>query len=502
VTKVRPPPAFIVPDDDATLRIRAAYDAVDYEAAAYPASHPDRLATLAMLLGVDPPALPTCRVLEIGCADGSNVLPIAAAWPGAMVVGCDLAPRPLKHGRRLAQDLGLANVTLLHADVRALPADLGSFDYIIAQGFYSWVPPDVRDTLLALISARLSPTGVAFVSYNALPGSRIRQIAWDALHYHTDHIDDPRQRLAAARALLRALAEPQQTHWKADGPLRAGFGELVARSDSALLHDDLAQPNDAFYFHEFEAHARRHGLAYLGDAEPHFIGGGGLSPVMKQVAAQYDRITAEQYLDFARLCRFRQSLLTKAPSASNFQFVKSRVAGLHAAAAPSLIRLMAEAEQQGKSRASLLSNRGEPLAQQLLLWLADVAPRTVSFADVVAWRAQHGPGNGSSADALLGGLYVGGVVDLYLQPFAITTEPPERPVASPVARAMARTRTRVVNLRHEMVHIDDTVALRLLTLLDGTRDRAMLQEMLGRDCSSQRLEALLRFFGKVALLAG
>jgi hypothetical protein len=111
-----------------------------------------------------------------------------------------------------------------------------------------------------------------------------------------------------------------------------------------------------------------------------------LSPVIKQLAAQYDRITAEQYLDFARLCRFRQSLLTKAPSASAFQFVKSRVAGMHVVAAPSLIRLMAEALQQGKSRASLLSNRGEPLAQQLLLWLADLAPRAVSFADVVAWR--------------------------------------------------------------------------------------------------------------------
>jgi hypothetical protein len=75
-------------------------------------------------------------------------------------------------------------------------------------------------------------------------------------------------------------------------------------------------------------------------------------------------------------------------------------------------------------------------------------------------------------------------------------------MASPLARAMARTRTRVVNLRHEMVHIDDAVALRLLTLLDGTHDRAMLQEALGRDCSPQRLEALLRFFGKVALLTG
>src|SRR5439155_25659065 len=124
-----------------------------------------------------------------------------------------------------------------------------------------------------------------------------------------------------------------------------------------------------------------------------------------------------------------------------------------------LIRLMAEAEQHGKSRASLLSH-ADPLAQQLLLWLADIAPRTVSVTDIAAWRARHAPGNSSPSDALLAGLYLGGVVDLYLQPAAITTEVSDRPVASPVARAMARTRKRLVNLRHEMVQVDATIARR------------------------------------------
>ena len=124
------------------------------------------------------------------------------------------------------------------------------------------------------------------------------------------------------------LAEPQQTHWKPDGELRSRFAELLSRNDSALLHDDLAQPNDAFYFREFEAHASRHDLIYLGDAEPHLMGSGGMSPAMQHLAAHYDRISAEQYFDFARLRRFRRSLLTKAPSASGFQWVTNRIAGM------------------------------------------------------------------------------------------------------------------------------------------------------------------------------
>lgn len=489
------------PDDDATLRIKAAYDAVDYECSAYPASHPDRLATVATLLGVDPPALSTCRVLEIGCADGTNIIPIAATWPEAVVVGCDLSPRPIEHARRVAQEIGLTNITLLQADIRALPADLGPFDYIIAHGFYSWVPADVREALMALIAARLAPSGVAFVSYNALPGCRVRQIAWDALHFHTDGIADAKGKLDASRTLLRLLAEPQLAHWKPDGQLRDEFANLASRNDSVLLHDDLAVPNDAFYFHEFEAHARRHGLTFLAEAEARFMGGSGLTPAMKRMIAQCDRVTREQYLDFARFRRFRQTLLTKAPSVSNYGFMAGRIAGLQVAAEATLIRSIAEAEQRGQPRASVLSD-GEPLVHQLLLWLAELAPRTVSVPDIVAWLARQAPNDRRPIELLLAELYIGGVIELYLQPAALTTNVSERPLASPVARAMARTGMRVVNLRHEMVNLSDPFARRLVPLLDGTRSRRTLQEALGTgyDRGPDGLEAMLRFFGKVSLL--
>ena len=59
-------------------------------------------------------------------------------------MGCDLAGRPIAAGRRIAAALGLSNLTLVHADMRALPAALGEFDYVIAHGVYSWVPANVR----------------------------------------------------------------------------------------------------------------------------------------------------------------------------------------------------------------------------------------------------------------------------------------------------------------------------------------------------------------------
>src|ERR1019366_4359784 len=66
--------------------------------------------------------------------------------------------------------LGLANIRLEHRDILDAGPELGTFDYVIAHGLYSWVPEPVRDKLLALAQAVLAPHGVAFVSYNALPG--------------------------------------------------------------------------------------------------------------------------------------------------------------------------------------------------------------------------------------------------------------------------------------------------------------------------------------------
>jgi SAM-dependent methyltransferase len=491
------------PEDDATQRIRASYDAIDYDCSAYPATHPDRLFTTATLLGLDPPALASCRVLEIGCGDGSNLIPMAAGMPGASFVGCDLAPRAVATGQRIVQELGLGNIRILQADMRALPAEFGEFDYIIAHGFYSWVPPEVREALMALIAQRLAPNGIAFISYNAMPGGRIRQIAWDALHFHVDRIAAPKDKLAAARTLLAALGEPQMSQWHGDGAQRAEFADLAKRGESALWHDDLSRPNDAFYFHEFVAHAQRHGLTYVSESEVRFMGSTGLAPAMRQlIANEPDRIMREQYLDFARFRRFRQSLLTKATSASNWALMTARIADFQVAAAATLVRAMAEAEAQGKPRESALRD-GEPLLHRLLLWLAERAPRTVSVAEIAAWRNAVAPTDPRHVTALLADLYLGGVVDLYQQPAPLVTEPSAKPVASALARKMARSRKRVVNLRHEMVNLSDPFAHQLVMLLDGTRDRNLLFDAMGPQFNRGRdgLEAMLRFCGKVSLLS-
>ncbi|MEP7062252.1 MAG: class I SAM-dependent methyltransferase [Betaproteobacteria bacterium] len=487
--------------DAVTTGIKAAYDAIDYDCTSYPQSHPDRLRTVAQMFGVDAPPVATARVLEIGCGDGSNLIPVADAFPQATFVGCDLAPRAIDAGNALIARAGLGNIELRAQDLRELPASLGHFDYVIAHGFYSWVPPGVRDALMTLLTSRLTPNGVGFVSYNTHPGNRVRQIVSEAMRWHTRDSAGAADKLRASRELLQMMAIPGVTQWRPDAALRAEFADRAGRPDSALFHDDLAEPNDAVYFHEFIAHAASYALDYLGDSDVRTMGGGGLAPEVRDFTLRFGRLEREQYLDFMRLRRFRQSLLTRAKSSSAFNVVPSQTLNMQIGAASTLMQSMDEAANQGKARESVLQGAGAAV-NAMLLWLASIFPSTVSAADIVAWRARNTPNDNRPLETILTGAYVGGVVDFFSQAPAVVASVSAKPRASRIARLQAQARPRVTNLRHESVNLADPYAHRLLPLLDGSRDQEALFKALGPEFDRGRegVGAMLQFFAKVSLL--
>jgi len=111
---------------------------------------------VAALLGVEAPDVEHCRVLELGCGDGGNLIPMALALPGSTFVGYDLAAEPITEGRRLIAELGLPNISLEARDIASLGDDLGEFDYVISHGVYSWVPENVRDRIVEIAGRHLA----------------------------------------------------------------------------------------------------------------------------------------------------------------------------------------------------------------------------------------------------------------------------------------------------------------------------------------------------------
>ena len=52
--------------------------------------------TLGSLFGMNPARLNSCRVLELGCGEGANLIPVAFQWPESEFVGIDLSTEAIR----------------------------------------------------------------------------------------------------------------------------------------------------------------------------------------------------------------------------------------------------------------------------------------------------------------------------------------------------------------------------------------------------------------------
>ncbi len=295
------------------------YDELPYLVRSYVQSSPDRLATLARLHGLRAPDVAACRVLELGCAAGGNIIPLAQTLPRSTFTGVDASGRQIADGQSIVASIGLANITLKHADILEIDDDWGQFDYIIAHGIYSWAPEAVREHILTVCKRNLAPTGVAYISYNTYPGWSVLGSIRDALLYHTRGIADPRDRAASARSLLQFLAEAEgdysvfETRPMAMAAqfFREKVESLGHDGDTYLLHELLAEVNAPLYFSQFAEQAAEQGLQYLCEAQ---LSDTVLSAFPRSVAQAITSVATDpvdlgQYMDFLRDQTFRQTLL-------------------------------------------------------------------------------------------------------------------------------------------------------------------------------------------------
>ena len=289
------------------------YDEIPYASFPISETHPDRLAVIARLFGLRAPDPKTARILELGCAAGGNLLPIAWFLPETQAVGIELSRAQAELGQERIRALGVGNIEIRHQDILDLPLDGPPFDYIIAHGVYSWVPPPVQKHILRLCAARLSPNGIAYISYNTRPGGHLRAMLREMLLYHTRGLDEPRERLSAAREFLEFLATPTAHIPPGHTDLQEQIERLRKARDSYLYHEYLVEQNEALLFSEFNARTEAAGLQFLAESQLHTLFSSTLGPQAAERLEQFSGlIEEEQYGDFLRLRPFRQTLLCRA----------------------------------------------------------------------------------------------------------------------------------------------------------------------------------------------
>lgn len=304
------------------------YKELGYKSYPFPFTTPAYLEAYGTLVGLNTPPAKTARVLELGATYGGNIISQAVHNPEATFVGIELSQDQVEKGNKIISDAKLDNVSLIQGDIMNFDETLGTFDYIIAHGFYSWISDEMKDKLLDIISNHLADNGIAYVSYNTYPGwhtmEEVRQLM---LFANRGHDELTHKEKVLRGKTVGSLVGSQILNYdnlkERNSKFLGALRSVMQKDDYYVGHDHLEPHNDPCYFYQFNDHLKVHNLAYVCDADLT------LSMVRtydESIADKLEKLAPnsqadqEQYLDFMLDTTFRKSIICKADAAKNLNY--------------------------------------------------------------------------------------------------------------------------------------------------------------------------------------
>ena len=304
------------------------YIELGYKSYPFPFTTPAYLEAYGALVGLNTPPAKTARVLELGATYGGNIISQAVHNPEATFVGIELSQDQVEKGNKIISDAKLDNVSLVQGDILNFDETLGTFDYIIAHGFYSWISDEMKDKLLDIISNHLADNGIAYVSYNTYPGwhtmEEVRQLM---LFANRGHDELTHKEKVLRGKTVGSLVGSQILNYdnlkERNSKFLGALRSVMQKDDYYVGHDHLEPHNDPCYFYQFNDHLKAHNLSYVCDADLT------LSMVRtydESIADKLEKLAPnsqadqEQYLDFMLDTTFRKSIICKADAAKNINY--------------------------------------------------------------------------------------------------------------------------------------------------------------------------------------
>ena len=323
---------FLMIEDNMTTNTndvqQTIYSELGYKSMPFPYTTPATLEAYAALVGISAPNPKTARVLELGATYGGNIISQALFNPDATFVGIELSQEQVEKGNEVIANAGLTNVSLIQSDIASIGSEIGTFDYIIAHGVYSWVDDGVKDALLRLIDEHLAEDGIAYISYNTYPGwhtmDEVRQLMMfsnrDKTQFnHKEKVLHGKTIGSIVGSQILKYDNLKERNSKFLGALRS----VLQKDEYYVGHDHLEPNNDPVYFYQFNDHLGAHNLAYLCDADLTLSMvrsfDADIADTLDKLALN-DHVAQEQYLDFMLDTTFRKSIICKAKHAESVTY--------------------------------------------------------------------------------------------------------------------------------------------------------------------------------------
>lgn len=474
------------------------YDRVDYPGVADGVIQLRNLEAVASVLGLNPGGINACRVLEIGCADGPNILPFAIEFPNSAFVGVDLVKDRVCEAQQASEKVGVGNAEFRHANVTEIDPSWGRFDYILCPGVFSWAAKEERDAILRACRDNLTENGIAAISYNVLPGWNFRGTVRELIRRHVRVFEGADKQIQEARRAVEFIARATSESTPHGQMYRNVRDSLRISTDHYLYHDYISDRNEPFYFHQFAAMLEPFDLQFAAEADITQTAAMGVSAEATAALNRAPILDREQLLDFLVNTGYRRSVVCRKDRKINRLIDHRSMESLSVA----LVRPFPDFEfDPGNTETIQLSwdggslNTSEPLGKAALKHLMNVWPQAVPVNELYPLACSLLPSEfhtplASDPDGLIDGSAVlarsmlaawgAGLARAWRTPPAVCTVVSERPRSSPFVRFCAENNRCIVNQWHGNVLDLTTQERALLSLLDGTRDLSELSTEFSR----------------------
>jgi trans-aconitate methyltransferase len=473
--------AFLSPSNQALISemsdaVHDLYQTHAYPAMSHPSTDPAATAVAARLAGLDAPDPSHARILDIGCATGHNLLPLAARWPKARFTGIDFSKPAIEEASESARLAGLTNVEFIGADLKTFnPGDGVNYDFIISHGIYSWVPGAVRQALLDFCATRLSPQGIAMISYNTLPGWSLRKsIANLTKLLSAESTSKPIGQ--EPEQILASLLMAAGNHNPYSRYLTQVLHDIFGQGGYFLRFDDLGPINEPCTFLDFIAHTSRSGLLYLAESLLCENFPCALAPeaaeILKPLAGEPHLL--QQTIDVLTNRSFRHSLLCRADAPVERHPNPTSVLKF-AVRCPHVMKHIAGGVRLMNHSGGELARCEKALEVALFSVLSKTNPETVPFHEVIVHMAEFLKQPFDYSRHLLPLAEVvmeaarKGLISLRSEAVRFNPEPPAVPALGALRLLAARNGQPMVDAYHMPCHLDDERKRQLAAAMDGSR---------------------------------